>query len=93
MYSRVFHLNMLRKWHAPSAVGYWAQELERERGEADDVPFWNEGAEDGTSDAATLGEQLSVQQKQDLQDLMDENTCNIEQQVWSHVVFFFLRFF
>ena len=70
---RVFHLNMLRKWHAPSAVGYWAQELERERGEADDVPFWNEGAEDGTSDAATLGEQLSVQQKQDLQDLMDAN--------------------
>ena len=73
---RVFHVNMLRKWHAPSAVGYWAQELERERdetGEADDVPFWNEGADDGTSDAATLGEQLSVQQKQDLQDLMDAN--------------------
>ena len=73
---RVFHVNMLRKWHAPSAVGYWAQELERERdetGEADDVPFWNEGADDGTSDAATLGERLSVQQKQDLQDLMDAN--------------------
>ena len=36
---RIFHINMLRKWHVPTSTGYLAQESAEEF--EDDVPTWD----------------------------------------------------
>ena len=69
---RVFHINMLREWHAPISTSYLAQ-IADEEAEEEDIPNWNDAG--GTP---TLGDQLSVEQKKELQTLLDE-FCSVFQ--------------
>ena len=38
---RIFHINMLKKWHAPTALNLWAEE-ETEPLEDSELPLWKE---------------------------------------------------
>ena len=63
---RIFHVNMLRKWHVPTSTGYQAQESAEES--EDDVPTWDDDREG----VPTVGETLSETQKKELTDLFGE---------------------
>ena len=62
---RIFHINMLRKWHSPTALSCWAEEVSTEDPDDDDIDTWS----DTTNDNPTLGDQLSPQQTQDVHSL------------------------
>ena len=59
---RVFHINMLRKWHQPQSENYLVQEVN----ESDEIPVWQE---EGKS-APIIGDQLSNEQRQDVKELL-----------------------
>lgn len=62
--TRIFHVNMLRKWHVPNSIGYLNQEVGEE---TDEVPSWdNEGGE------PKVGHQLTVEQNKQLHDLLQD---------------------
>ena len=65
---RVFHINMLRKWHVPVSTNYWAEEvvvnIDRE-----EVLTWREQGSIG-EDQPAIGEQLSEVQRQQLEGLL-----------------------
>ena len=61
---RIFHVNMLRKWHVPTNTGYLAQESAEES--EDDVPTWDNDREG----APTVGKTLLGAQKEELMDLV-----------------------
>ena len=63
---RVFHVNMLRKWHVSPTVSLWAEELS-ESDPGDDVPSWNEGR---AEDTPKFGDQLNPEQQSELQELL-----------------------
>ena len=63
---RVFHINMLRKWHIPTSVGYLAQEVADHEME-EEVPTW-----DGGCGQPKVGRQLDEKQKRELSDLLAE---------------------
>ena len=63
---RVFHVNMLRKWHVSPTVSLWAEELSESDPE-DDVPIWNEGR---AEDTPKIGDQLNLEQQSELQELL-----------------------
>ena len=67
---RVYHVNMLRKWHVPSVGSYMAEELPV-RDDEDDVQVWNDG-QDTTDDKPAIGEQLGQEQRAELQRLLGE---------------------
>ena len=62
---RVFHVNMLRKWHPPTAVSFMAEEV---RKDVDDVVTWKED-DDGTPQ---IGSQLSPAQTRDVEKILQE---------------------
>ena len=66
---RIFHINMLRKWNAPLATSFWAEDIPEE--EQDEVPVWNEGVI-ATEDQPTISEQLDSKQRAELQKLLNE---------------------
>lgn len=45
---RIFHINMLRKWHAPTALNLWAEE-ETEPLEDSELPLWREDPSESES--------------------------------------------
>ena len=64
---RVFHINMLRKWHVPASTNYWAEEtvdVDRE-----EVLTWKEQGDVG-EDQPVIGEQLSEVQRRQLEGLL-----------------------
>ena len=64
---RVFHINMLRKWHVPASTNYWAEEtvdVDRE-----EVLTWKEQGDVG-EDQPVIGEQLSEVQRHQLEGLL-----------------------
>ena len=61
---RVFHVNMLQKWHTPTYGGFLNQEMSDDLEE--DIPSWR----DQTQSQATVGSQLSSTQVQELWDLL-----------------------
>ncbi len=63
---RVFHVNMLRKWHVPTSTAYLSQESMEESG--DDVPMWD----DDRDGVPTMGEQLTGTQRKELENLLGE---------------------
>jgi len=63
---RVFHINMLRKWHVPTSVGYLAQEVADHEME-EEVPTW-----DGGCGQPKVGSQLDEKQRRELSDLLAE---------------------
>ena len=62
---RVFHVNMLRKWHPPTAVSFMAEEVLED---VDDVVTWKED-DDGTPQ---IGSQLSPAQTRDVEKILQE---------------------
>ena len=64
---RIFHVNMLRKWHPPTAASYWA-DSEGPEGDEDDVVLWR--GDEGTS-GPVIGQQLDEGQRGGLEDLLE----------------------
>ena len=64
---RVFHVNMLRKWHVPTSTGYFAKDADPQ-GSEDEVPTWD----DGGSGELRVGEQLDEAQRGELEALLAE---------------------
>lgn len=69
--NRVFHVNMLRKWHVhePPDTGYWCDEVPE--ASKDDLPVWG-GNEGGTISEAQVAARLSEDQCAKLQGLLQE---------------------
>ena len=66
---RIFHVNMLRRWHAPSAVSLLAEEV---HDGTDDVVLWDMPAEGNTEGTPVVSTQLSPAQRTDLHGLLQE---------------------
>ena len=65
---RIFHINMLRKWHTPSAVSMLAEDLSAEP--QDEIPLWRDDPE-SKEDKPTIGDQLAETQRAQLRNLLD----------------------
>ena len=65
---RIFHVNMLRKWHSPVAVNLWA-EGEAPGPDPDEIVLWKD--EPALQEAA-VSEKLSEIQQEQLQGLLEE---------------------
>ena len=65
---RVFHINMLRKWHVPVSTNYWAEETVVDV-DGEEVLTWREQGSIG-EDQPAIGEQLSEVQRQQLEGLL-----------------------
>ena len=63
---RLFHVNMLKQWHAPAAA-YWTAIDSPDFDDNDDVPVWKNNPNDTK---LTFGQQLSQTQREDLQHLL-----------------------
>ena len=69
---RIFHVNMLRSWHAPEATGYYCEDFTDT--DQDDVPVWNEGSESSGVEQPSFGEQLSAGQRAEVEALLEEHS-------------------
>ena len=70
---RIFHINMLRKWHAPTALNLWAGDEPADgEADADELPLWKEDLSDSGDGEPTIGSQLNSEQKRDLKSLREE---------------------
>lgn len=58
---QVFHVNMLHKWHSPTAISCWADEIADDDG--DDIVTWLETDGSGKPD---MGDSLSPDQIRDI---------------------------
>ena len=69
---RIFHVNMLREWHSPSAASFLAEDVASEEPEnIDDVILWDgTGSEDG--EQPLLCKELSSSQRQELTHLLQQ---------------------
>ena len=65
---RIFHVNMLRKWHTPTALSLWADEAMET--EADEIPLWKEAQE--MQEGLSLSDHLTSHQRDELQSLLKE---------------------
>ena len=59
---RIVHVNMLKEWHIPTSVSYFASEEETI---GEEIPVWNEGG-----GAPVMGDQLTGPQQQELLSLL-----------------------
>ena len=66
---RLYHVNMLRKWHVPTGAGYFTEEVDTATDE--DIPVWNDPM-GGGPEQATIGSQLDQEQKGELAGLLNE---------------------
>ena len=62
---RIFHINMLRKWNAPSDPACMAEELSAN--DLEQVPSWKH---EGETHKCQLGEQLDCRQKEELTNIL-----------------------
>ena len=69
---RILHANMLRPWHVPKGTGYYVEEVSDT--EQDDVPVWSEGPDSNGEDQPLFGDQLSSEQRADMNTLLEEYT-------------------
>ena len=68
---KTMHVNMLRKWHAPTDMAYLSLGMvEVEEGE--EVVDWKGGQGDGKCSGLTIGEGLSRDQREELQQVLEE---------------------
>jgi hypothetical protein len=65
---RIFHVNMLRKWHTPTVSSMWTGD--EPDAEADEVLLWKD--DEGGSNQPLLGDQLSANERKRLQTLLEE---------------------
>ena len=69
---RIFHINMLRQWHSPSALSFLAEEVHNSVPvEDDDVVLWRM-ANDHTDAAPIINSHLEDVQRRDLEKLLQE---------------------
>ena len=67
---RVFHVNMLQKFHAPAFTGYAATEEDSDFSESlEEIPTWND-MDEGGAEGATFGAQLAPVQQQEVEELL-----------------------
>ena len=66
---RVFHVNMLRKWHTPSATSFFVEEVATSQLEQDDVVMWKD---DCVEDQPVIGEELTEDRRLELQKFLEE---------------------
>ena len=66
---RIFHINMLRKWHAPSAANLLAEDVTED--EQDEILLWDKDL-GLIVDQPVIGEQLEKNQHTQLQELLTE---------------------
>ena len=67
---RIFHVNMLRKWHIPTTTAYLAEEMSE--GKLDDeMPVWG-NERDEPQGQPTIGAQLTRGQKEEMRHLLEE---------------------
>ena len=62
---KVFHINMLREWHSPTALSCWTEEIADDEPEGDDIVTWF----DPQTSAPQIGQTLSQQQTHDIHSL------------------------
>ena len=69
--NRVYHVNMLRKWHAhdPGASAYFCDEIQESK--EDDIPVWDDD-QTSTIDDAMVANRLSENQRTELRRLLKE---------------------
>ena len=68
---QIFHVNMLKKWHTPAMDAYLAMEDSPDVDNEEDMPVWNEN-DTLTEDKPTMGSQLNMKQRQELEKLLYE---------------------
>ncbi len=64
---RVFHVNMLREWHAPTSTNYFVEEATDDTDLEDVMPSWR----DKKGGQIKFGEELSSEQKEKLKEVLD----------------------
>lgn len=69
---RVFHVNMLRKWHSPAEVACYAEESPVES-DGDDPVTWEGGQRPTTEEQPILGEGLGTCQLEQLHQLLQDS--------------------
>ena len=75
---RVFHVNMLRKYHIPGETSLLAEEVPDT--EAEDIPTWNKlQMSDGEPQ---MGKKLTDEQQTQLVQLLTEYSCVVEGYSW-----------
>ena len=67
---RIFHINLLRKWHTPVGVSYWSEEDEGMDLE-EDVVVYDSGAGGTGGEQPVISDRLDGQQKRELQEVLD----------------------
>ena len=65
---RIFHINMLRKWHTPSAASLLVEDLSADM--QDEIPLWREDP-DSEEDKPVINDQLDETHREQLQNLLD----------------------
>ena len=68
MRQKVYHLNMLRKWHTPERTNYFVQDVPEDVDSQEEIPEWRD--EEGCE--PTIGDWLSHPQQDQLKKLLEE---------------------
>ena len=68
---RIFHVNMLRRWHQPPHTSYVAEEVVKEEYDDEDIPLWDGGESDSHP---VINSELSEVRKEELHKLLNEFT-------------------
>ena len=69
---RVFHVNMLRKWHAPTALNLWAGDGSADDdADGDELLLWKNGTDEEPNEPI-ISDRLSAAQRRDLHKLREE---------------------
>ena len=72
--NRIFHVNILREWHSPSAASFLAEEISEGAPEdADDVVVWD-GAESDDGEQPSINPKLQPAQRSELDVLFQQFT-------------------
>ena len=68
---RVFHVNMLQKWHEPTVSSLWVDDMTSEEDEEanEEVPTWD--GKTPTDDRPTINHKLTADERRQLDDLLE----------------------
>ena len=76
---RVFHVNMLKKWHTPPTTCLLAEEMSSEECPEEDIPSWHPTT-DNIPTKPVIGDTLSDQQQKELEDLLKHFQTTLQSQ-------------
>ena len=66
---KIFHINMLRKWHTPTEPAFYMEDVQGQ--DKEDIPVWERGVGSRVEDVK-IGSQLSQDQQEQLKHLLQE---------------------